>query len=122
MFWTEQLIDYYDILDMIKNEIKNKKHYYQIFIKILHCIELKIKFFYLILFLLGLFCTYYLFLFFTIYKKIQKTLFINYIIGSLWSLAFTVGICLIITIIRKIAIKTKIKRLYILSKFIDDKF
>ena len=100
MFWTEQLIDYYDILDMIKNEIKNKKHYYQIFIKILHFIELKIKFFYLILFLLGLFCTYYLFLFFTIYKKIQKTLFINYIIGSLWSLAFTVGICLIIKIIR----------------------
>ena len=53
---------------------------------------------------------------------IQKNLFINYIIGSFWSLGFTIGICLIVTILRKIALKKKIKRLYLISKFFDDKF
>ena len=63
------------------------------------------------MFLISLFCIYYLFIFCAIYKRVQKNLFINYIIGSLWSLAFTIGICLIVTIIRKIAIEKKIKRL-----------
>ena len=122
LFLTGKLINYYDILDIIRREIKTKKKFYSIFIRILFLIELLIVFFYFVLFLIGLFCIYYLFIFCSIYKKIQKNLFINYIIGSLWSLAFTVGICLIVTIIRKISIQKKIKRLYIISKFINDKF
>ena len=122
LFIIGKLINYYDILENIKIEIKNQKHFYYIFIKILHLIELFIIIFYFLLFLIGLLCIYYLFIFCALYKKIQKNLFINYIIGTLWSLAFTVGICLIVTIIRKIAIKQKIKRLYLISKFIDDKF
>ena len=122
LYLTGKLINYYDILETITHEVKNKKNFYQIFLKLSFFIELKIIIFFLVLFILGLFCTYYLFIFCSIYKKIQKNLFINYIIGSLWSLGFTIAICLIITLLRKIAIKKRIKRLYIISKFIDDKF
>ena len=122
LYLIGKLINYYDLLETINHEIKNKKKYYQILIKISYRIELKIIIFFLILFLIGIFCTYYLFVFCAIYKMIQKNLFINYIIGSFWSLGFTTGICLIVTILRKIALKKKIKRLYLISKFIDDKF
>ena len=122
LYLTGKLINYYDILETITHEVKSKKNFYKIFFKLSFFIELKIIIFYLVLFLLGLFCTYYLFIFCCIYKKIQKNLFINYILGSLWSLGFTIAICLIITLLRKIAIKKRIKRLYIISKFIDDKF
>ena len=122
LFLTEKLIDYYDILIDISKEIKNNNDFYKIFIKISCLIQFKIILFFIFVFIVGIFCTYYLFIFCAIYKKIQKNLFINYIIGSMWSLAFTVGICLIITIIRKIALSKKGKRLYLISRFIDEKF
>ena len=122
LYLTGKLIDYYDILETITQEVKKKKNFYQIFLKLTGFIELKIIIFYLVLFLIGFLCTYYLFIFCSIYKKIQKNLFINYIIGSFWSLGFTIAICLIISMLRKFAIVKKIKRLYIISKFIDDKF
>ena len=119
---TEKLINYNLILEEINKQIKCTKDYYKIYIKLICCFKLKISIFYFIILLLGIFCTYYLFIFCAIFKQIQKNLFINYIIGSLWSLGFTVFICLFVTITRKIAIKYKIKRLYIISKYIDDKF
>ena len=53
---------------------------------------------------------------------IQKNLFINYIIGIGWGLGYKVALCLITTIMRKISLIKKYKRLYIIAKFIDDKF
>ena len=122
LLFTEKLINYNLILEEINKQIKCTKDYYKIYIKLICCFNLKISIFYFIILLLGIFCTYYLFIFCAIFKQIQKNLFINYIIGSLWSLGFTVFICLFVTITRKIAIKYKIKRLYIISKYIDDKF
>ena len=122
LLYTEKLINYYLVLDEITKEIKDQNNYYKIYIKLKCCFRIKIFIFYIILFFIGIFCTYYLFIFCAIYKNIQKNLVINYIIGTLWSLGFTIFICLLVTITRKIAIKNRIKRLYIISKFIDDKF
>ena len=122
LFLIEKLINYYDILNEITRDIKNTKDFYKIFIKISCIIEFKIKLFFIFVFLIGIFCTYYLFIFCAIYKKIQKNLFVNYIVGKVWSLSFTLGICLIITIIRKIALVNRYKRLYLISKYIDQKF
>ena len=122
LLYTEKLINYYLVLEEITKEIKDQNNYYQIYIKLKCCFRIKILIFYFILFLIGIFCTYYLFIFCAIYKKIQKNLVINYIIGSLWSLGFTIFICLLVAITRRISVKNRIKRLYIISKFIDDKF
>jgi hypothetical protein len=122
LYLLEKLINQYEVLDVVTKEIKDSDNFLKVFNKLTRCFDLKIKIFYFILTIIAFLCTYYLFIFFSIYKKIQKDLFINYIVGSLWSLGFTVSICLFITITRKISIKKKIKRMFIISKFIDDIF
>ena len=122
LYLTEKLINQYEVLEVISQEFKSVDNYHRIFIRLTKCFRLKIIIFYFVLFFFGLFCTYYLFVFCAVYKKIQVDLFTNYILGSFWSLGFTVFICLFVTITRKIGINKRIKRLFIISKFIDDKF
>jgi hypothetical protein len=122
LLYLGKLIDRYQVFDIITKEFKSEDNFLKIF-KILKCyFEINVTIFFLILFLIGLFCTYYLFIFFSIYKNIQGDLFVNYIVGSLWSLGFTTFICLFVAITRRIAILKKVKRLFILSKYIDDTF
>ena len=122
IYFIENLVKYETILENAIQEIKNNKLFFQFFTKIYHYITIKIRIFYFIVFISGLFCIYYLFIFFAIFKKIQKNLFINYIIGIGWGLGYKVALCLITTIMRKISLIKKYKRLYIIAKFIDDKF
>ena len=119
---TQKSINQNLVLSNITKEIKNSKDYYRIFIKLTCCFRLKLMLFFSILLSIGLFCTYYLFVFCAIYHKIQKNLFVNYIMSSLWSFGFTIFICLFVTITRKISINKKNKRLYIISTFINDMF
>ena len=122
LLFTEKLINHNLVLDEVCKEIKDSNEYYFVYLKLLCCFKFKLTIFYFIILFIGFFCTYYLFVFCAIFKKIQKNLFINYIIGNFWSLGFTIIVCLFATITRKIALKHKIKRLYIISKYIDDKF
>jgi len=119
---TEKLMNQNLVLDNITKEIKDLKDYYTIFGKLIRYFRIRLIIFYSILLFIGLFCVYYLLIFCAIYHKIQKNLFVNYVIGSLWSLGFTVFICLLVTITRKLSINIRNKRLYIISKFIDEKF
>ena len=122
LYFLEKLINQYKTLEVITKEFKSTDNFLIIFNKLNYCFELKISIFFIILFLVGLFCTYYLFIFFSIYINIQIDLFINYIVGSIWSLVATISISFFIAITRKISIIKKIKRLFIISKFIDDIF
>ena len=122
IYFIKNLVKYETILETAIQEIKNNKLFFQFFTKIYYYITIKIRIFYSIVFISGLFCIYYLFIFFAIFKKIQKNLFINYIIGIGWGLGYKVALCLITTILRKISLIKKYKRLYIIAKFIDDKF
>ena len=116
------LINYYEILEAAKIETNKKKIFYKIFLKIYFMIRLRIYIFYALLFMIGFCCTYYLFIFCSIYKRIQINLLENYILSSVWSFCFTIGICILVTIFRKIALIKKFKRLYIISRYIDEKF
>ena len=122
LLFTEKLINQNLIFEKINKEIKSNVNYLRIFIKISCFLKLKIIVFYFILFIIGLFCTYYLFIFCAIYMKSQKDLTTNYIIGSLWSFGFTVFTCLVATVTRKIALKKGIKKLFIISQYINDTF
>ena len=121
IYFIEKLINQYEVLKMVCAQIKNINKFLSLYIILFRCFKIKIIIFYILIFLIGLLCTYYLFIFFAIYKKIQKDLFFNYFIGNLWSLGFTVFISLSIAITRKIALKIKYKRLFIISKFIEEK-
>ena len=122
IYLMEKLINQYKVLEIITKEMKNRNNYLRIFLKLSSCFEIKILIFFIILFIIGLFCTYYLFIFFAIYKKIQKNIFVNYIVGSLWSLGLTFFICSFVSITRKISINKKMRTLYIISQFVDEKF
>ena len=122
IYFIEKLINQYEVLKMVCAQIKNINNFLSLYIRLFRCFKIKIIIFYILIFLIGLLCTYYLFIFFAIYKKIQKDLFFNYFIGNLWSLGFTVFISLSIAITRKIALKIKYKRLFIISQFIEEKF
>ena len=118
----EYLVNFQEVLEAAKEETNDEKSFYKIFIKIFKFITLKIRIFYLVVFISGILCEYYLFIFCTIFKKIQTNLFTNYIIGSLWSLGYKVVFCILTTILRKIALIKKFKRLFLIAKFIDEKF
>ena len=121
LYFARILINNCEIFNMIVKEIKNQNDYYRVYIRISCILRLRIAVFFFLIILIEIFSMYYLFVFCAIYKKIQKNLVINYIIGSCWQLVYTIGICLLITILRKIGLKKKIKRLFIISKFIDEK-
>ena len=122
LFLIEKLINQYETLNIVTKEVKNVQHYFKIYLRLIGFFKIKIAIFFIVLFLVGLFCTYYLFIFCSIFKNIQKELFINYIVGSLWSLGFTIFICLLISISRFLAIKKRNRRLYIISTYIDKRF
>ena len=67
-------------------------------------------------------CTYYLFIFFTIYHKSQMSLLKNYIISLLEGWLINIFIALLIVIFRKLGIYFKNKYIYNISKYIDKNF
>ena len=83
LLFTEKLINQDLVLNNAIQEIKHTDNFYKFYIKVSSCFKIKNIIFYFILFSIGLFCTYYLFIFCAVYKKIQENLFTNYIVGSI---------------------------------------
>ena len=117
----EFLVNYNEVLEAAKQETNSELLFNKIFIKIYKIILCKIRIFYIFIFISGLGCIYYLLLFCAIFKRIQKNLFINYIIGTLWSFGYKILFSILSTVMRKIALLRKYRRLYIISKFINEK-
>ena len=67
-------------------------------------------------------CFYYIIIFYIVYSKSQKSLFINYLISLVESLIKSIIISSIIAITRKIVIGCNNSYIYNTSKFIDDNF
>ena len=121
LYFARVLINNYEVFSIIVRDIKRKKDYYRVFIKISCILRLKIAAFFFFIMIIEMISMYYLFIFCAIYKKLQKNLFINYIIGSCWQLVYTIAICFLVTILRKIGLNKKVKRLFVISRFIDEK-
>ena len=121
IYLIEFLVNYNEILDAAKQETNSEKLFYKIFFKIYKLISCKIRIFYFFVFISGFCCVYYLLIFCAIYRRIQKNLFINYIIGTMWSFGYKFIFSILSTIMRKISLIKKYKRLYLIAKFIDEK-
>ena len=122
IFILHSLVKYELILETAVKETKNSQKFIRIFIRIYSIIRTKIIIFYFLVFITGTFCTYYLFIFCAIFHKAQENLFINYIIGLAWGIGYKVAFSLVNTSLRKISLARKCRRLYIISKFISEKF
>ena len=62
--------------------------------------------------------TYYLFIFCTVYNNSQISIVINYILGALISLANSVGLTLVISVLRIISIKYHSNKLFNTSRYL----
>ena len=116
------LADYSEIFESIIINVKNKTKYLENIIRFLKYIRIRLSCFYILEIIFTIIMTYYLFIFCTVYHHSQTSILINYIIGAVTSLAFSIGITIIITILRIISFKYHSSALYNTSRYIFKKF
>ena len=114
--------DYAGTLELMTKDITKEKQYLRNIIKFRKYIALKLTAFYILQITIDLAMCYYLMIFCTVYHKTQGSIMINYIIGISESLAISVGLSLIISLIRYLSIKYRWKSIYYTSKYFFDKF
>ena len=121
IYFIEKLVFYEEYFSKMVNELKERDEYILTFTKLYLVLKIKILIFYIISFILSLFFILYLLIFCEIYKKSQASLIINYIMGLVESLAYSVGASLLISILRYLGLKLKIINLYKTSVYLDEK-
>ena len=122
VYAISKLTNYYEIFEEIIKNVKNRKKYFENIIRFFKYIKVKLGFFYFFEISVIFLNTYYLFIFCAIYHKSQGSVMINYIIGGCTSLAISIGVTLIITILRTISIKYHYLMLFNVSKYLYDHF
>ena len=116
------LADYGDFLELMMKDIVIKKQYFLNIIKFKKYLTLKLSVFFIIQAIINLAMCYYLMIFCTVYHKSQISIMINYIIGIAESIAISVGLTLIISILRYLSLKNRSKYMYYTSKYLFDHF
>ena len=108
-------------LFILTKESKTKRSFIISFTKLYFILKLKAFAYYFFSFILIFGMTYYLTIFCYIYKESQISLLINYFMGIIESIIISIGISIIITILRFIGLQSKNKYLYRTSVFLDQK-
>jgi hypothetical protein len=121
-YFVSQLAEYGSVLELMLKDVVIKKQYFLNMIKFKRYITLKLGAFYIIQAIINLGMCYYLMIFCTVYHKTQVSIMINYIVGIAESMAISVGLTIITSIIRYISLKNRSKSLYYTSKYLFDKF
>ena len=121
MYFIEYLVAYREYLSKLVKDLKEKYEYILTFKKLYFVLKIKIFLFFIISFILSLIFSLYLIIFCQIYKKSQVSLIINFIIGLVESLAYSVGVSLIITFLRYLGLKLKTITLYRTSVYLFEK-
>ena len=122
VFIISKLTNYEDLIESIIKYVQNKRKFLNNLKRLLKYIKIRLGFYYFLQLLFILFMTYYLFIFCTVYHQSQRSIMINYIIGTCISLATSVGLTIIITILRVLSLKYKLNHLYNTSKYLYEKF
>ena len=122
VFIISKLTNYPEIVEAIIKNVKDKKNYINNIVRLFKYIRLRLGFFYFLQLSFILAMTYYLFIFCTIYHQSQVSIMINYIVGACTSLAISVGLTLIISILRALSIKYHHYQLFNISKYLYEHF
>ena len=120
-YYLELLIGFEEKLNDIK-EIKKEIEFLRVSKLILREIKFRVILFFIIEIVFIIFCTYYMFIFFTIYHKSQMSLLKNYLISLIEGWSINILIALLIVIFRKLGIYFRNKYIYNTSKYIDNNF
>ena len=120
-YYLELLIGFEEKLNCIK-EIKKEIAFLRVTKLILKEIKIRVILFFIIEIVLIIICTYYMFIFFTIYHKSQMSLLKNYLISLIEGWSINILIALLIVVFRKLGIHFRNKYIYNTSKYIDNNF
>ena len=121
MHFIKKLVSYSEYLSIMVRDVNKKYEFILTFKKLYLVLKIKIFFFFTISFILSLFFTLYLLIFCEIYNKSQISLLVNYIMGIVESMAYSVGVSLIICILRYLGLKLRRINLYRTSVYLDEK-
>ena len=119
-FYMKKLGEYSDFLEILIRDITKIKYYYINIIRFRKYFKLKLSIFYIIQFSMYILMTYYITIFCIIYSKTQISFMINYFYGVIESLAISLELSLIITIMRFIALKYKCIKIYRTSQYLNN--
>ena len=119
LFYITKLIDYNDYLNTIVKDVSEEHFFLIAFKKYYKALLIKVYFYCIISFILIIFMSLYLIIFFQIHKKTQNSLLINYLMSLLESLAYSVCISFIVSVLRIIGIKYQSKHIYRISVYMD---
>ncbi len=122
IYIISKVANYCEIIEAIIKNVKNRKSYIDNIIRLFKYIRVRLGFFYFLQLCLLLLMIYYLFIFCAIYHKSQGSVMINYMIGAGTSLLISVGLTLIITLLRTLSIKCHSVLLFNISKYLYDHF
>ena len=115
-----KLTEFSDILEIIVRDVCDINQYYNNIVKFKKITKLKLTGFFIIQFIFIIFMFYYLSVFCIVFNKSQTSILLNYIYGIIESLAISLGVAVVITIIRFLAIKYKWEVIYNTSRYFYD--
>ena len=91
-------------------------------IKFKKYLKLKISGFFIIQGIVNVGMFYYLMIFWTIYHKTQASVMVNYVIGIAESIAISLGLAFITSLLRYLSIRNEWRSIYYTSKYFFEKF
>ena len=121
-YYVVGLVEYTELLEMILNQIVDKKFYFLNIMKFKKYLTIKLVIFYSLQTLLSLCMCYYLTIFCIIYRQTQGSIMINYLTGIAQSVTISLILSFVTSFLRYASIKNKIKILYNTSKYLFEKF
>jgi hypothetical protein len=116
----EYLTNFSSIVEIIIEEIKNIKDYLTIIVRLYKIMRIKFICLFIIEIILGLFMVYYITIFSIVNSKSINSFLLNYLYSQLESLLMAFAISLLVTILRKISLSCKAKRLYLASLYFNE--
>ena len=120
MFIIKKIVTYNEYLSRMVRDVYKTNEYILTFSKLYLVLKIKVFIFFFISFILSLFFTIYLLIFCQIYANSQGSLIINYLMSLIESSAYSVGVPLIICILRFLALKKQLIYIYRTSVYLDD--
>jgi membrane protein YqaA with SNARE-associated domain len=116
-----KMTNYSFAFETVEKEVKDNEEILEIFNKFRKIIKIRLTFYFIIQFICMCAFIYYLTIFCALYKYSQRALFINYFLGLLTSLFYTLLISIFISLLRYLSLKCGSKKIFMTSKYLNEK-
>ena len=121
-YFISKLAEHVEFLEFIIKDVNDKSFYFLNILRFKKLLCINLGAFFFIQSSINIGMCYYLMIFCTVYHKTQGSIAINYITGISESLAISLGLALITSILRIISIKCELKYIYYTSKYFFENF